>query len=172
MRQGESVRTVECPVCSCRIEGRDERELSSCVHVHFCEEHGMRTTSPGEESKVIAGGQTGYGSGIERGGTRAETPEEGSSSTSELWMQEGVRRAGARRTEEMMERREEASSSPAEGSSRSSSEPFGVECPGCKERVSGRTEGETSERFKEHMAAEHGDEPYMTRLMERLRSKL
>lgn len=51
-------------------------------------------------------------------------------------------------------------------------QPFGVECPGCKERVSGRTEGETSERFKEHMAAEHGDEPYMTRLMERLRSKL
>lgn len=182
MRENEAIRSVECPVCRCRVEGSDERELSRCVHVHFCEEHGMVSSSE-RESKVIAGGQTGYGTDIEREGTRPEPRE--APSASELAMQEGSRRTGPakrsrggresmesrKQAREGMEGREMSSRGTASSSSEeySLAEAYGVQCPGCQERVTGRTEGETSERLREHMTTEHRDEPYMTRLLERLK---
>lgn len=180
MRESETRRSVECPVCSCRVEGRDERDLSECVHVHFCEEHGMARSSE-REGKVIAGGHTGYGSEIERGGTRAE-PRREAPSTSELQMQEGARktetsgspRSTEGRAREGMEARETMSSG-GTGTTASReyslSEAYGVQCPGCEERITGRSEGETSERLREHMSTEHKDEPYMTRLLERLKGE-
>ena len=48
------------------------------------------------------------------------------------------------------------------------SEDYGVDCPGCRERIAGATEAETSERLRTHMEAEHKNESYMTRLKERL----
>ena len=180
MRENETRVSVECPVCSCKVEGRDEQDLSECVHVHFCEEHGMER-SPGRESKIIAGGHTGYGSEIERGGTRAE-PRREAPSTSELQMQEGARKTEApgspRSTEgrapEGMEMRKTTSSG-GTGTTTSGeyslSEAYGVQCPGCEERVTGRSESETSERLREHMSTEHKNEPYMTRLLERLKGE-
>jgi predicted small metal-binding protein len=166
------------------VEGRSEEELSSCVHVHFCEEHGMKgppsssERESGSESTVIAGGRTGYGSDIERG-TRME-PRSEESEGNKRWSAAGrpneepstrgsefVAESRTRQTGERIGEREERKMS-SEGSSISSPEAYGVSCPGCRERVTGRSEGETSERLKEHMATEHKNEPYMTRLMERI----
>ena len=174
MRENETIMVVECPVCSCRVEGRGESELSECVYVHFCEEHGMSSS----EGKVIAGGQTGYGSEIERGGTRYESePSSGSRSeapsTTELMSQEGVRRSegtiGGREGRKVSSREYGPSSTSLE--EYSLAEAYGVQCPGCQERISGSSENETSERLREHMTTEHGNEPYMTRLLERLKEE-
>ena len=153
------MRAVECPACNCRVEGRSEEELSSCVHVHFFEEHGMTEPSSserasGSESTVIAGGRTGYGSDIERG-TRME-PRSEESEGNKRWSAAGrpneepstrgsasVAESRTGQTRERIGEREESKMS-SEGSSISSPETYGVSCPGCRERVTGRSEGETS----------------------------
>ena len=147
------MRTVECPVCNCRVEGRSEEELSSCVHVHFCEEHGMKSPlssserESGSESTVIAGGRTGYGSDIERG-TRME-PRSEESEGNKRWSAAGrpneepstrssasVAESRTGQTRERIGEREESKMS-SEGSSISSPETYGVSCPGCKGWVTG-----------------------------------
>ncbi len=57
----------------------------------------------------------------------------------------------------------------ARGESRTSD--MGVDCPGCRERVTGRSEGEVSTNLREHMETSHSREPYMTRLMEKMKGR-
>jgi predicted small metal-binding protein len=47
----------------------------------------------------------------------------------------------------------------------------GFECPVCREEISGSSEEEMSARFREHLTTTHKDEPFVTRLMERVGSR-
>jgi len=144
------MRTVECPVCRCTVEGSSERELSTCIEVHFCEEHGLEgrgTEREGGSDWRGAEGQTIIGGTMNESSTSYEA--QGTS----------------------MERSRESSMSRGTESSASRTEEMGVECPGCRERVTGRSEEEVSTGLREHMESTHRDEPYMTQLAEKLKGR-
>jgi predicted small metal-binding protein len=45
------------------------------------------------------------------------------------------------------------------------------ECPMCREDIKGSNEEEMSSRFREHLTTTHKDEPFVTRLMEKVGSR-
>ncbi|NLI73584.1 MAG: hypothetical protein GX369_02260 [Euryarchaeota archaeon] len=166
-------RSLECPVCGRIIDGKDEEDLSTCIFIHFCEEHGMEVST--SEHKIIAGGYAEHGSDIERGGTRVSSNECKSAESSAQRGEDDINSEGSDMSQDNDDQFEEMvmieEGRTREGSNEEnaitsdlsdvSSNIFSVKCPGCKEQVTGNTESEISEKLRTHMFDEHGKESYM-----------
>jgi len=135
------LKTVDCPVCECKLEGMSDKELSDQVREHFCEEHGMERPKFIESTSVMT-----YGSPSPVGGLKVEdaTLEGGQN------VDQPVRELGTAWKEATTER---------------------VECPACRELMEGCDCTELSTRLAEHMRTAHREEGFMKRAREKIRGE-
>jgi len=181
---------VRCPACNERVEGSSSRQLSASVRKHLSEVH---RTSGGTTSGVAAPG-TGASSPEEfRGGADGFTESSRSGSTPSGPGQREPRgpvnptpgggiapggkvdykeksfevadsglQMGMGRTETGIETPE------GTGGSEGTRGISGFDCPVCGNEIRGGSEEELSSSFTSHLVSAHRDEPFVTRLMERV----
>ena len=154
---------VSCPACSERVEGTSSNELSRSIKSHFRDIHKMDIDVEMNTS------DEGCGCGREEGSRSTMAEREGGPSASSGGREEFAGGADAQREGSFEStgpgsRTGMGRSSTSEGTSGISE----FECPMCREDIKGGSEEEMSEAFREHLATTHKDEPFVTRLMEKV----